>query len=107
MPEQPIRVRIANGTKLQGKFEYTNYKWSCQGHGFHTTFKVIPLQYDLVLGMGRLKASSTMTVDWEAKIMSFSSGNHILLYREFNIILIISTLSVRKIIGTRTGRGNF
>lgn len=69
---QSVHVTVANGAKLSCTHELPQQIWGCQGHSFHTTFKIISLQgYDIILGMDWLTAYSPMKIHWGDRWLKF------------------------------------
>jgi len=70
--EKPLQVRVANGSILTCTHEVTDCPWLIQGHQFHTTFRILPLQcYDAILGMDWLEQFSPMEIQWAQKWLTF------------------------------------
>ena len=62
---QPVKVRVANGSEILCTHELPNTTWGLQGHTFQSSFKIISLGcYDIILGMDWLSQYSPMHVRW-------------------------------------------
>jgi hypothetical protein len=56
---------VAGGGNLMGTYEAPDCQWTCQGHSFTTSLRVLPLQcYDVIMGMQWLELMGLMTTHW-------------------------------------------
>jgi hypothetical protein len=70
--QNPMSVKVADGSLLKCTHEVVNCSWSAQGVLFTTIFKIIPLQcHDAILEMEWSEAFSPMQVQWKEKWLSF------------------------------------
>lgn len=77
--QHSVKVQVANGEFLSCTHELPDQLWAIQGHSFHTTLKIIPLQsYDVVLGMDWLELHSPMEVLWVEKWLQFQYQNKLI-----------------------------
>ena len=71
-PCQDAQYITADGSSMTCSQNIPSLTWSTQGHTFHSTVGVLPLQcYDMILGEDWLEGCSTMWVHWTKKIMGF------------------------------------
>jgi hypothetical protein len=79
--EQPMCVKVVNGTQLHCTAELPDVEWLLQGFKIHSTFKVLQIPfYDLIVGMDWLEKFSPMFVHWKHKWLS-------LLYQGQTVVL--------------------
>lgn len=71
-PAPSLPVKIANGALLNSQEQVQGLTWWTQGNTFSTDMRILDLgAYDAILGVNWLKQFGRMTIDWEAKYLSF------------------------------------
>lgn len=70
-PAAAASFTIANGSKMQCTSKVPHLTWAVQGHTFTHEMSILPVSYDMILGMDWLELHSPMWTDWKHKIMRF------------------------------------
>jgi len=75
----PVTIQVANGQQLVCQTEFVNVPWSVQSYTFHSTLKVLPLQYyDMIVGMEWLEKFSPMQIHWSKKWLILPYNNSLI-----------------------------